>query len=172
MGRVADLLATWADAQGLDEETRDRQVALGFLHDAVKGMSPDELRAVVAPELRDLPDAVLHGPGAAALLARDGVDDAGLLHAVRYHTLGHPSLDASGRCLYAADFLEPGRNLRNKWRARLRERMPDERDTVVREVLRARIDHLIKKRRPVRPETIAFWNSLVGGTPWARASEV
>ena len=172
MERVAELLAEWADAAGLEGEERDRQVALGFLHDAVKGLPAAELRDLVDPGLRELPDPVLHGPAAAALLARDGVQDPGLLHAVSYHTLGHPHLDAAGRCLYAADFLEPGRNLRNKWRARLRSRMPHQREKVVREILRARIEHLLDRRRPVRPETMAFWNSLVGGPAWARASEV
>jgi HD superfamily phosphohydrolase YqeK len=172
MRRVAKLLRKWAIAEGLDPEARDRQVALGFLHDAVKGASVEELREVVDPAHRDLPAPVLHGPGAAALLARDGVEDAGLLLAVTYHTLGHPDLDSAGRCLYAADFLEPGRNLRNKWRSRLRRRMPAKRNAVVKAVLRVRIMHLIEKGRPVRPETMAFWNSLVEGRSWARASEV
>lgn len=172
MGRVAGLLETWAEAEGLEADARDRQVALGFLHDAVKGMATSRLRELVGTELRDLPGAVLHGPAAAALLRRDGVDDEGLLRAVAYHTLGHPDLDAAGRALYAADFLEPGRNLRNAWRSRLRARMPAERRAVVAEIVRARVLHLVEHRRPVRPETMGFWNTFAEGPSWARASEV
>lgn len=172
MGRVAELLDRWARAEGLDPRARERQVALGFLHDAVKGMDADTLRDLVGPELADLPDPVLHGPGAAVLLRRDGVDDEALLLAVAYHTLGHPDLDAAGRSLYAADFLEPGRDLRNGWRSRLRQRMPHDRTAVVGEIVQARVLHLIEHRRPVRSETVRFWNVFAEGRSWARASEV
>ena len=172
MRRVAELLGQWAEAWGLPPEARARQIALGFLHDAVKGMPPDELREIVDPEFRELPDPVLHGPGAAALLRHDGVEDEHFLLSITYHTLGHPALDAAGRALYAADFLEPGRNLRNKWRTSMRARMPEEPAVVLREIVRVRIKHLVHRRRPVRDETMAFWNSLVEGRSWARASEV
>ena len=109
---------------------------------------------------------------AAARLAGDGVEDPELLDAVRYHTLGHPRLGAAGRALYAADFLEPGRDLRNEWRKELRDRMPMHMDAVVQEIVGARITYLIGEGRPVRPETLAFWNSLAEGDSWARASEL
>lgn len=172
MARVAELLDDWARTDGLDDEARRRQVALGYLHDAVKGMKAADLREIVPEAMRDLPDPVLHGPGAAALLRRDGVCDEGLLHAVSWHTLGHPDFDAGGLALYAADFLEPGRDLRNKWRGELRERMPHERTVVVAEIVRARVLHLVERRRPVRAETMAFWNRFAEGRAWARASEV
>ena len=172
MRRVAELLDEWSVAAGLNPVERRRRVALGYLHDALKGAAPDALRELLDPPLRDLPGPVLHGPAAAELLAREGVDDLSFLRAVRYHTLGHPDFDEAGRALYAADFLDPGRDLRNRWRAELRERMPAEGPTVVRDILHARIKHLLNRNRPVRLETIAFWNSLTKGPSWARASEV
>lgn len=172
MERVAALLKSWAKAAGLSKKERRRWTALGFLHDALKGASASDLRPVVREDLRHLPGSVLHGPAAAARLKADGVEDGGLLLAIRWHTLGHPELDDAGRALYAADFLEPGRNLRNSWRADLRSRMPDDLEAVTQEILAARINHLIRKSRPVHAETMAFWNSMAGGDPWARASEV
>ncbi|UCC25501.1 MAG: HD domain-containing protein [Gemmatimonadales bacterium] len=171
MERVAALLEEWARAADLSKRERQRWVALGYLHDALKGASPGVLRPGVRKDLRGLPDSVLHGPAASARLEEEGVEDQGLLLAVRYHTLGHPSLDDAGKALYVADFLDPGRNLRNSWRAGLRSRMPGDLDEVTREVVGARVAHLIKKGRPVLPETLAFWNSLVGGEPWAPVSE-
>jgi 2-amino-4-hydroxy-6-hydroxymethyldihydropteridine diphosphokinase len=100
------------------------------------------------------------------------VEDQGLLLAVAYHTLGHPNLDDAGKALYAADFLEPGRNLRNRWRGELRARMPMELEEVTREILAVRLGHLVKRNRPMQPETVAMWNSMNGGDPWVRASEV
>jgi 2-amino-4-hydroxy-6-hydroxymethyldihydropteridine diphosphokinase len=106
-------------------------------------------------------------------LRREGVADEPFLRALAYHTLGHPDLDRAGRALYAADFLEPGREGEGEaWRADLRRRFPEEPDSVVTEIVRARILHLVERGRPVRSETVAFWNSLAEGEAWARASEV
>jgi HD superfamily phosphohydrolase YqeK len=103
---------------------------------------------------------LLHGPAAAAMLRHDGVNDESVLRAVTYHTVGHPDLDLLGRCLYLADFLEPARKFAAEWRAQLRDRMPDDHEAVLREVASQRVRHLIEEGSPLRPETVAFWNSL------------
>lgn len=172
MERVAGLLEEWARAAGLSKSDRRRWIALGFLHDAVKNAPEAELRKLVPKKLQDLPGSILHGPAAAALLEKDGVEDEPLLGAVAYHTLGHPEFGDEGRILYCADFLDPGRRLRPQWRSGLRERLPDDLEAVTREILHARIVHLLKRTRPVQPETMAFWNSLSSGDGWARASAV
>lgn len=170
--RVAGLLEDWAVAGSLPAEERIRWVAAGYLHDAVKEKPEGELRAVLDGGLRELPEALLHGPVVAELLRRDGVEDEELLRALAYHTLGHPNLGRTGYVLYAADFLEPGRDLANEWRAGLRSRMPGEMLEVVKEILAARIVYLLEQGRPVRGETIGFWNRIAEGQPWAGASEL
>ena len=170
--RVAGLLEDWALTGNLPAEERTRWIAAGYLHDALKEKPEEELRALVTGADRDLPEPLLHGPAVAELLRREGVDDEALLAALAYHTLGHPDLERTGYALYAADFLEPGRDLSNEWRAGLRARMPGEMAEVVREILAARIVYLIERRRPVRKETIAFWNRLAEGQPWASSSEL
>jgi HD superfamily phosphohydrolase YqeK len=172
MRRVADLLDGWARAAGLDAEERARWRAMGHLHDACKGVPADELRGWLGGEAAGIPDPVLHGPAAARRLRDDGVDDEALTRAVAWHTLGHPELGPEGMALYAGDFLEPGRDLRNAWRAGLRARLPGELEAVTREILRARIEHLLRRDRPVHPTTMAFWNRLAEGARWAPASEV
>lgn len=172
MARVAELLDTWAREAGLGKRKRRRWVALGFLHDALKEAPPAELREDLEGPARDFPDPVLHGPAVAEKLRREGVADEPFLLALAYHTLGHPRLGRAGRALYAADFLEPGRELRDDWRAELRERMPSDLDRVLIEIVRARVVHLLDRDRPVRPETLLFWNAMTEGDAWARASEV
>jgi HD superfamily phosphohydrolase YqeK len=172
MSRVADLLGGWAVGLGKPPDEQRRWRAVGFLHDALKNAPNRELRVIVPERFARLPGPVLHGPAVAVRLRVEGVRDKGVLKAVTFHTLGHASLGRIGRGLYAADFLEPGRNLRNKWREGLRERMPEELDEVVKEILMVRIQHLLRKGRPVRRETLGFWNRMVGGPSWARASEV
>lgn len=160
MVRVASLLSSWARDLDLPRPEVMRWTSLGFLHDALRDADPEGLRPGTPPGLADLPGPLLHGPAAAERLRIDGVEDGELLRAVSYHTLGHPELGRMGRALYAADFLEPGRDLLNDWRASLRARMPRELDGVVREVLGARIVHLVKRSSPLRAETAAFWNAM------------
>ncbi len=159
--RVVALLDDWACRFGFDPAERRRWRAAGWLHDALRDADPTSLRARVPAWARDLPGPLLHGPAAAARLEAEGVRDRAVLDAVAYHTLGHPDLGRLGRALYLADFLEPGRAFEPARRAALRARMPDAFDEVLVEVAAARIMHLIESRRPVRPESLAFWNSLV-----------
>ena len=170
--RVGALLDEWADEAGLSESDRTRWKAAGWLHDSLKDGSGRALREIVEPSLRQLPTPMLHGPAAAELLRREGVEDQGLLLAVAYHTLGHPDLGRVGFALYAADYLEPGRRIRKRWRAKLRERMPADLERVVQKILHSRITFLLKKGRPLHPATVGFWNRMAKGEPWAHASEV
>jgi len=162
----------WARKLDLDDAERTRWLAVGWLHDSLKDAPEEQLRELLDEDLAKLPTPVLHGPAAAEMLRREGVEDPGLLRAVAYHTLGHPDFDSVGTALFAADFLEPGRRAKRRWRADLRSRMPKERKRVIRTILEARIKYLLEEGRPVRPETIAFWNCIAEGDPWARASEV
>jgi 2-amino-4-hydroxy-6-hydroxymethyldihydropteridine diphosphokinase len=160
MGRVATLLGEWAGALGLPEREREEWAALGYLHDALRDAPEAELRDEVPEHFRDLPGPLLHGPAAAERL--DGTVSPALLAAIRYHTVGHPSLDRAGKALYLADFLEPGRDFELDWRDGLSRRMPGGLDEVLVEVVAARIRHLLDGRRPIRAETAAFWSALVG----------
>jgi HD superfamily phosphohydrolase YqeK len=165
-------MADWADRLGLDPTETTRWLAAAWLHDSLKDAPEDELRGSLHGELRDLPEPVLHGPAAAERLRQEGIEDRELLVAIAYHTLGHPDFGPVGRALFAADFLEPGRRRRKRWRADLRARMPEDAPRVTRDILEARIKYLLHERRPVRPETMAFWNQMAEGEAWARASEV
>ena len=172
MERVAELLHDWSTSRRESPLEVDRWTALGFLHDVLRDAKPKDLRRSVAAPMAHLPGGVLHGPAAAAMLRGGGVRDEAFLTAVSYHTIGSPKFGVIGKALYAADFLEPGRNFRKKWRRGLRDMMPEELDAVVRTILGARIRHLIDKKRPVRPETLGFWNALVKGRSWVSVSEV
>jgi len=165
VARVAALMEEWSRALDLKKVDRARWVAAGYLHDALREARPADLRPLLSPAFRDAPGKILHGPAAAVYLERCGVVDHELLDAVRYHTVGHPSLSNLGCALYVADFLEPGRSMRPKFRARLRDRMPQDLDGVLREIVGARVQHLVDRESAIRPETLNLWNTLVGGRP-------
>lgn len=161
MVRVSELLGTWADALALSEWDRCRWRAAGFLHDALREVPPELLRAKVPPNQSSLPGALLHGPAVAERLRVLSVFDGELLVALTYHTVGHPSLGTLGRALYAADFLDPGRTFLLEWRAGLRARMPEEFDAVARDIVAARVSHLVDRGLELLPDTVEFWNALV-----------
>ena len=144
--RVAGLLGAWADAMGVTEIERARWLKAAYLHDA----------------LRDAPlaDHLAHGPAAAERAAREGETDQGVLDAVRYHTVGYAGWDDVGRMLYLGDFLEPGRRFAVDERRALALRVPQQRDAVLKEVVRWRIDWVLRSGWPLAPETVALWNAL------------
>ena len=160
MARVAGLLAGWADELDLAESERVRWTSVGYLHDALRDAEPETLRPSVPPTLRTLPGPVLHGPAAAEKLRVDGVIDGELLEAVAWHTVGSARLGRLGRALYCADFLEPGRAFLPEWRAELRTRLPGDLNAVTREILQARIQHVVDRGLPLLAGTVAFWNRL------------
>ena len=160
--RVAALLDSWAGQLDLPDSERERWRAVGYLHDALRDADPSELRRYVPDELRYLADPLLHAPAAAERLRREGVDDVELLDAVAFHPLGDGGFGRLGRALYAADFLEPGRDFLAELREGLRARAPHELDEVTLEVARLRIAHIRETGRVLDPRTRAFWTSLGG----------
>jgi len=145
--RVVGLVTQWATAMGVPQAERSRWIRAAWLHDA----------------LRDAPAAneLAHGPMTADRAAQDGETDRGVLDAIRYHSLGHAGWDGVGRMLYLADFLEPGRDYDREERRALAARVPLERDAVLREVARRRIEWVLRSGWSLPPETVAFWNALV-----------
>lgn len=145
--RVAALIDQWAVLMRVPERERSRWAKAAWLHDA----------------LRDAPaaDELAHGPASADRAAREGESDRGVLEAVRYHSLGFAGWDDVGKMLYLGDYLEPGRKFEREVRAALAVRVPLERDTVLREVTRRRIEWTVQSGWPLSPETVDFWNSLV-----------
>ncbi|HEX4628157.1 MAG TPA: HD domain-containing protein [Gemmatimonadales bacterium] len=144
--RVAELVELWAEEVGVSKRERDRWLRAVWLHDALRDAR--------------LTKGTTHGPAAADRAALDGESDRGVLDAVRYHSLGYAAWDDVGKMLYLADYLEPGRKRRAKEREKLAERVPRDRDRVLREVVALQIRSRLRAGRPVHPLTLEFWNSL------------
>jgi len=161
MVRVSRLMGTWARSLGLEEPEVDRWRATGLLHDALRDADPEELRDEVYREFVDLPEGLLHAPVAADRIRDEGVEDEELWEAIAFHPLGHPGFQQLGLALYAADFLDPGRSFRVRFRRELRQRMPQEMTGVVVEVARVRICEQLRSGSPLRVETMEFWNRLI-----------
>ena len=157
---VVGLLKRWAGERGVapSEAARWRRAAL--LHDALRD-APHDVLARYGPAPVGWPPALWHGPAAAAAAERDGERDAGVLDAVRYHSLGWAHWDEAGRSLFVADALEPGRMHERAVLDGLVARASSEPDAVLRDIAVIKLRWLMHIGRPIPRETWEFWNSLV-----------
>ena len=158
--RVTALLEAWAAVRGVGPEEAGRWRRAALLHDALRDASEDVLaRYVALPE--GWPPSLWHGVAAAAAAAADGETDAGVLDAVRYHSLGHAGWDEAGRLLYLADALEPGRRHARARLDAILARVPAATAPALRDVTELKLRWLALSGRRIPRETWEFWNSLV-----------
>jgi 2-amino-4-hydroxy-6-hydroxymethyldihydropteridine diphosphokinase len=158
IARVTGLLDTWARAIGLSAEEAAAWHDAGRWHDALRDADEATLREMTNEH--DTPYALLHGPAAAARLEAEGESRRDVLDAIRWHTTGHANWSRTGRALYMADFLEPGRRFDRAARAALAAKVPEAFDDAFREVVRDRLIWSLREGRAIRPETVALWNAV------------
>ena len=158
IARVFALMDTWGEEMELAEsERRDWRDAARW-HDALRDAPMEELRRLAG----DAPyePEMLHGPAAAERLRQDGEQRANVLDAIRYHTVGSPDWDRTGRALYMADFLEPGRSFSRADRAFLATQVPHDFDGVFRQVVRMRLVYALNEGHTLFAETVQLWNLI------------
>lgn len=156
--RVTALLVEWADAMRVDAEERRAWIDAGRFHDALKDAPLEKLQALAGDSIHE--PELLHGPAAASWLERGGETRRGLLDAVRYHSIGYLDWDRTGRALYMADFLEPGRRFSKRDRAFLAAHVPHDFDGVFTQVVRARLEWSLHEGHSLFPDTVSLWNAL------------
>ena len=154
IARVTALLEQWSADMSLDAGAAARWRDAGLWHDALRDASEAELRAVL--EDRTTPAPLLHGPAAAARLRAEGESRSDVLDAIEHHTVGFRDWDRTGRALYMADYLEPGRPFARAERRRLAARVPEEFDAVFREVVRERVAWTEREGHPLDARTRAL----------------
>jgi HD superfamily phosphohydrolase YqeK len=150
--RVCALLRAWGAAMRLPPDD------VGTWHDALRDAPEAELRDITGD--RTSPSGLLHGPAVAIRLEEDGERRKSVLDAIRYHTVGWADWDSTGRALYMADYLEPGRKFLAEDRGFLASQVPHNFDGVFRQVVRFRLEWSVREGNHIFPETVALWNSL------------
>ena len=154
--RVVSLLATWAARMRLPDDETSRWLAAGVLHDALRDAPLAMLRALTGDGAMS-PD-LLHGPAAAVRAAQDGERRQDVLDAVRFHTVGSTEWRRTGKALYMADFLEPGRSFLIAERAFIADQAPHDFDAAFRQCVRLRLEWSLSQGGKLFPETVALWN--------------
>jgi 2-amino-4-hydroxy-6-hydroxymethyldihydropteridine diphosphokinase len=158
IARVTALLARWAQAMRVPPEEAAEWRDAGRLHDALRDAPEAELRALVRDH--GMHPALLHGPAVAARLTAEGESRAELLAAIAHHTIGHAGWARTGRALYMADFLDPGRAFARTERAYLAAQVAHDFHGTFREVVRHRLQWSLREGVELHPQTIELWNSL------------
>ncbi len=156
--RVTELLDAWAPHVARDADERRALHDAGRLHDALRD-APEALLRELSGDA-DSPAELLHGPAAAAMLAREGEARGELLDAVRWHTLGSAAWGRVGQALYMADFLEPGRKFAVSDRAFLAAHVRHDFDGVFRQVVRMRLQWSLGEGLELYAPTVALWNAV------------
>ena len=134
----------------------------GLLHDYCRELSDQETLALAARhgipvgavEARR-PKKILHGPVAAAELTGLGLDHE-VAGAIRLHTVGGAGMTVLEKCVYLADYLEPGRDFPGIGEVRaLAERSLD---VAVGAAARLSLLDIIGRGRGVVPGALALYN--------------
>ncbi len=165
--RVAELAASLCAREGLDPW---RGRAAGLAHDLCKELPRKAQRELAASYPDFLPgllltsalmgDKVIHGPAAAALIARDyALEDAELLEALALHTVGRPGMGRLSTILYCADKLEPGREGKPGEDREAILRLPL--DGMLLAVVGSALSWLRSQGKVVAPETLILYSSLL-----------
>lgn len=158
VARVAALLDHWASEMRLDTVERARWARAAWLHDALRNAEEAELRRMLPGN--DEPYPLLHGPAAAIRAAAEGEQDQAVLEAVRWHTVGCVGWSPTGKALYAADFLEPGRPFLQAERAALAAGWPRDPEGVLVRIVTLRTSHQAGRGRPEHPASEQFRRSI------------
>ena len=159
---VSKTAASLAETYGVD--VRKARLA-GLLHDWDKEYGDDEIReraralgVDVDPYVLDTMPRLLHGPTAAAALARAfPCLPRDVVQAIARHTAGAVGMTGLDMVVYVADALEPGRDYAGLDEIRaLVGRVPLE------ELYLATFRHvflsLVERRKRIHPQSIEIWN--------------
>lgn len=138
----------------------------GLVHDCAKWMSPHRLRFKAEYYKMNLDaierehTSILHAVIGATLAADIfGITDQEILTAIKYHTTGNARMSLMDKILYVADFAEP---LREYDEAKIVHKLAYiDLNLAVLETTEQKLQHLLKKRLLIHPNTIAARNDMM-----------
>lgn len=139
----------------------------GLLHDYCRELTAEQMLEAacaygiaVGPVERRRPVGLLHGPVAAAELADVGLA-AAIAGAIARHTVGAPGMTVLEKCLYVADFCEPGREFPEA--REVRELARGSLDRAVAAAARLSLLNVIGRGRGVAAAALDLYNEFHAG---------
>ncbi len=162
--RVASLAAELCARHGLDPEGG---YLAGLGHDVSRELPGQEILGLAGQDgeeispLEKLYPVLVHGRASAVLLSTSaGISFTDVLQAVRDHVCGRPAMGALSRILFAADFLEEGRDFHQEGARRRMLALPL--DATVLAVVERKIHYVRAAGEPVQPASLALYEELRG----------
>lgn len=140
----------------------ERAGLAGLLHDYAKERSDEEFiteinKKHLDPELLHANNAIWHGIVGAEIIKDElGIYDEDVLNAIRKHTVGSTSMTQVDKCVFVADFIEPGRDFPGIDEAR--KYAEKSLDSAVTFELKHSIQHLVDTNREIYPTTFISYN--------------
>ena len=163
--RVEEIAGGLAETHGLDVQ-KVRTAAL--LHDLARAKCPEELISLAEGfgiEIGSLEARMpifLHGAVAAALAReRYGIEDPEILEAVRVHTTGLAGMGPVARIVFLADKLDPTKERRYPFNARVRELAGQDLDSALLAFLDGEISGRAAGGGVVHPASVGLRDGLV-----------
>jgi predicted HD superfamily hydrolase involved in NAD metabolism len=146
-------------------EDPDRAELAAIIHDVAKFWPVEQQRNYIIQHELDLEllqynKELWHAEiGAHLTWAQYGIDDQGIIDAIRYHTSGRADMSKIEKIVWLADYIEPNRNFPGVEEARKLAETSLEESILF--GLNATIIVLIEKNRVIYPCTLAARNSLL-----------
>ncbi|RFU65782.1 bis(5'-nucleosyl)-tetraphosphatase (symmetrical) YqeK [Peribacillus glennii] len=137
----------------------------GIFHDYAKFRPKDEMKEIILTQNmnRDLlsyNSELWHAPVGAYLVQKEaGITDPEVLDAIKYHTSGRINMTLLDKCVFLADYIEPGRGFPGV--DDVREIAKTDLDQAIIGALRKTIFFLMKKSQAVYPDTFYTYNDLI-----------
>lgn len=160
--RVAAEAVALAERFGASPEKAE---LAGLLHDYCRELSDEDTLAAaarygipVSPVEARRPK-ILHGPVAAAELSERGLDPE-VASAIRLHTVGAAGMTTLQKCVYLADYLEPGRDFPGV--NEVRELATTSLDRALGAAARLTLLDIVGRGRGVVPAALALYNETHG----------
>ncbi|UJF16694.1 bis(5'-nucleosyl)-tetraphosphatase (symmetrical) YqeK [Jeotgalibaca sp. MA1X17-3] len=136
-----------------------------ILHDYAKELPKETMDSIVQeeqwnPEILQYGSQIWHGPAGAYFAEKKfGITDETILTAIRDHTIGSEKMSLTGKILFVADYIEPGRKFPGVQNARALAM--ESLDQAVMFKITQTIIHLVEKGILVYPETLTVYNAWV-----------
>ncbi|WHX47809.1 bis(5'-nucleosyl)-tetraphosphatase (symmetrical) YqeK [Paenibacillus woosongensis] len=146
-------------------EDPQRADLAALLHDVAKYWPIEQQEAVIRDhqlnmELLDYDKQLLHAEVGAYVAQQDyGVEDTGVIDAIRYHTSGRIGMTKLDKIICLADYIEPGRDFPGV--NRIRELAEHSLEEALVAGLDSTISFLIEKQKRIFPTTVLARNDLI-----------
>lgn len=160
---VANEAAKLAKKYGVDE---DKAFVAGYLHDCAKELSQEKQlelmkRSRFPVDKIEFSAPPLYHAVAGAVVAGEeyGIDDEGILAAIRFHTIGSPSMSGLAEIIYLADLVSEDRDYKDV--KRMRKIAYEGLNGAMLEALAFSITDSVKKGNSIPSATLMAYNHYI-----------